>query len=338
MILYHHPSQLPPEWDDCATTLFQTRAFLLHLHTTNPCSQQYLYATANGGKKAAAVIYSLKLDIFSFSSLSLKIPIHICGIPVSTGCAGVFGDPECFSELFEQIKARHGLSLVLNIPCEYTSSFPVDSIPGAWVSGNTLPVMELQVRWKDTNAYIASLRYSYRRRITMLSRSGADLQCSRDSFDTFSEKHYHLYLEVWGKSTEKLERLTQVFFMTLSSPFSLVSFHDSDNLVAWYITLKEDNHFIFFLLGMDYSVLSSYDLYNQILFSVLKDAISCNADTIDFGQTTENAKGRFGAIPKQRLMFATHRNRLIRFLLRRFKGLLAYRVPDYNFHVFRSEA
>jgi hypothetical protein len=88
---------------------------------------------------------------------------------------------------------------------------------------------------------------------------------------------------------------------------------------------------------MNYSLRDQYQSYHNNLFGIIETAIVHKYDSIDFGQTAEIPKTRLGGNLSERRMFAYHKNQVIYFFLRLFKGFFSYRKSNENYHVFKIE-
>src|SRR5699024_9656484 len=94
---------LPTEWDGLAENYFQQTAFLGHAEKYNPCRQRYYVGMLDDQLVAAAIVYTLRLDILTFIKVKSPIRMHIVGIPCSVSSAGIFGSAEAIYALKEHI-------------------------------------------------------------------------------------------------------------------------------------------------------------------------------------------------------------------------------------------
>ena len=97
---------------------------------------------------------------------------------------------------------------------------------------------------------------------------------------------------------------------------------------------KAEDKLIFMLCGMDYSE-DTTDLYYYMLFHIIRYGIKHGCKTIDFGQTSEETKLKFGAALEERYFYAHHSNRIINFLVKHGRYLLEYRYAFPDFCVFK---
>ena len=95
---------LPEKWDRGAEDYFQTKEFLEHTEKYNPCKQRYYTLYQDSVFKAGSIVYTLRLDLFTYLSIPSPFQMNILGIPCSVSCCGMVGSFELFSYLIEHIK------------------------------------------------------------------------------------------------------------------------------------------------------------------------------------------------------------------------------------------
>jgi len=328
---YKNIANLPQQWDKLATNYFQRKEFLEHCERWNPCLQRYYTACENGNLISGAVVYSLVLDLFTFSKLYIPIKVNITGIPCSVSRSGILGTPETSLRLYQSIlKREKGLSLALNLPFKGRGKKNM-------AIGKTLPSITLNRPFPSWGNYLQSLRASYRRRIKSIEKKTESIQFNQSYCNEFNEEMYDLYLQVYNRSNAKLECLNFNFFNHLPKNFTVISAWISNRLAGWAITLFDDQTFYFFFGGVDYTVNSLFDIYFRLLIEVVRSGIETGANSIDLGQTAEIPKLRLGGESIPLYMFATHSNPLYRSVLHSTIGMLQYRRSVPQHRVFKEE-
>jgi len=320
---------LPDEWDAMADCYFQRKKFLLHCQNWNHCNQRYYVAYENDELITGAVVYTLRLNLFTYYKLSLPITMQITGIPCSVSCGGLVGKSNRTLELFENICLQEkGLKLALNIDS-------IDGVPRKIFAGNTLPVIKFKNNFSSTNDYLKSLRADYRRRLDLINKKSSALQFTQNSCSKFTIEMYHQYIRVYERSNAKLERLDYRFFKYLPSEFKLIVARANGTLAGWFITLNADSKLYFFLGGLNYSMNEELETYHRLLQEIILQGINSGAQYIDLGQTAEIPKMRLGGESQSKYMIANHSN-MINILLRASKKLLEYKNDFPKHHVFRN--
>lgn len=321
--------KLPADWDLPTEEYFQTKEFLKHCHEYNPCRQRYYVMMRDGGFAAGAVVYTLKLDLLTFLRVPSPISMQIIGIPCSVSAPGLLGEHEEISAMTRCLMSREAGFLVgLNLGA------PPDA--AGIIPGRTLPSVAMNCRFASWEDYRDVLRSDYRRRLDRLVSTWKNAKAETGPCDRFDGRMYKLYLEVYKRSSVKLEKLSLEFFANLPAPFSLTTYHSGRSLLGWHICAAWKNKFYFFMGGMDYQYGSRYNTYYNLLNGVLKEAIRFGAHTLDWGQTAETPKTRMGGRLVEKQMFAYHRSSLFRSLVDKFRDKLEYKGKAAETRVFRG--
>ncbi len=319
---------LPEEWDKLSPYYFSQKEFLAHCERYNPCNQRY-YLLQN--RKAAAIVYTLRQNIFAFGRLSLPIRMHICGIPCSVAGSGLLGEPPYIHELKNLIISHEkGFVLFLNL------SAPAEE--GKTATGKTLPSLVINNSFSGFDDYCSALRAPYRRRLNQNLHLSSALKASEIPLSAFTDEMYRQYLAVYDRSRGKLEKLTKDFFTHLGSPFRLKVYEANGETAAWNICLHHNQTHYFFLGGLNYALNSRHRTYFRMLADIVKEGIESGCAAIDLGQTAEVPKSRLGGQPIPLFMEATHSNPLLRRILKAASGMLEYKRALPQINVFKQIA
>ena len=326
-ITYDKIDQVPKDWDELAgSNIFLTRDFLCHLERVNPCCQAYHRLEDYMCRpKAVYVDYTLKLDIFSYSLFSHKIPLRIMGVPCSVAKPGFSAAPGSENELWQHFQSRKGAKLILN--CS-------QKLPGK--AGNTLPACRLQINWSSFEEYLQAMRSSYRYRTNKAIRKWHGVQVDILPPSRFDQNMYLLYEAVYAKSTAKLEKLPFDFFKNLTTKARLIRASYKGQLLGFCVIIPEDDELVFLFTGFDYRLNHQFDTYYNLLLEILCFGIANNYTVIDFGQTAEETKLKLGAQLFGFEMYIGHSNPIINWAANRALGALSYRVPSVPYRVFKT--
>ena len=293
------------------------------LKNGNPLSQRY-YFIEKGGSYAFFTVYTNKMDLFTFGRARLMMKIQTVAFPCSLSCGGYITNDLQF--MLGYIKTIRGCKLVLNLP-------EPASIKGM-SRGETLPTCKLTLLpcHTDTEAYLNSLRSPYRRRINLAVKKCGDITVRQ--INDGSINIHPLYLQTFSRSDYKLEQLEQVFFDRVEGD-RLVFMKNGEP--AGFVLLKQNgSELVFMLCGMDYRY-ETADLYYYMLLRIVDYAIAHGCSTIDFGQTSEKTKLKFGAVLEKRFFCAHHSNPLLNLAAMAGKHILEYKYSFPEFHVFKGE-
>jgi hypothetical protein len=310
-------AELPPQWNELAGNYFRSTPFLLYCEMHNPCLQRYYLCYQNETFMAGAVVYSLALNIFTFARLRYPIQMTIVGIPASVSATGIFGKSDYAELLKDHICAvEKGFILFLNLEEK--------PLKGKHASGKTLPSIIIENTFTNWHDYLNGLRAPYRRRLLHIRQKEKNLELKKMKCDAFNLEMYQLYMQVYNRSKDKLEKLSQDFFKKLPTAYSLTACYFKEKLLGWNISLHIGDTFYFFMGGVDYEMNRTYNTYFLLLTDLVKDGIEKKANFIELGQTAEIPKMRLGGQVSERYMEAHHSNRIFNGLLKIFSPLLEY--------------
>ncbi|MHB1454782.1 MAG: GNAT family N-acetyltransferase [Saccharofermentanales bacterium] len=256
--------------------------------------------------------YRMKLNILTFSRLTLSLPFWVVGLPVSVSGSGFCGDLDA---MIRDYRKRKGLILLLNL--ESTEGIPSDI-----ACGRTLPTCVFDNRYGSFEEYLSCLKSAYRRRVVAALSKGKPLEIRRIDGLEFTAEMYGLYLNVLQRSKYPLETLDIGFFRHFDAQIHVL--YDNGTPLAFVMTKRFGIRLHFLFGGMDYTARDRFDLYYNMLLTVIRIGIEEKVSQIDFGQTAEGVKCRIGCRIHPKYMCAFAGNRLINRLFGLFSGYLEY--------------
>ena len=291
------------------------------LKDENKFEQEYYYIE-NGKDYAFFILYKNKMNIFTFGKLKCFLNLKVIGYPCSLSNCGYITNNERF--MFDYIKTISGAKLVLNV------SNPI--LIEDMTVGETLPTCIFKNTFSSVDEYLTSLRSGYRRRINIAINNCKDIEIKEINDNSIDV--YDLYLNTYNKSNYKLEKLEKGFFEKIEAQ-KLVFL--KNNKPVGFVLIKQDNDkLIFMLCGMDYQY-DTTDLYYYMLFNIIKYAIDHNCEIIDFGQTSEETKMKFGALLDEKYFYAHHTNPILNYAVKLGKNILEYKYDFPEYRVFKEE-
>lgn len=133
-----------------------------------------------------------------------------------------------------------------------------------------------------------------------------------------------LFQQVLARSETRLEELGRPFFEALARDpgYVLNTARIDGELVGGALCRAEGEDLVFLYVGMDYERAREVDLYFNLLHSVLALALERGCTRIHWGQTSLDAKGRFGGVARPYWFYLRFRNPLADRLVRALAPLL----------------
>jgi hypothetical protein len=211
-----------------------------------------------------------------------------------------------------------------------------------WLLAPSELTWHLNLRWPSFAAYLGSLRSHYRYKI---KKSAARLKARDILVDVvplaegYNPTLHRLYEAVVDRAAICLERLTCEFFQQLGCNYPaqthLLRFRRQGQVVGWVALLRDGDHLYDLFHGLDYAENEVADLYFNQLAAVVRQGITSGARWLHLGQSTGQAKTRFGATSATRWIALQHRVRPVNGLLACGHRVLFPDPPKIHRRVFR---
>jgi hypothetical protein len=324
--------ELSDNWDNTINAYFQSKEFLDYSEKYNPCNQRYYELYIDNEWRAGAVLYTAKVNLLTFTHIPSPITVHFIGLPVSVSSPGLIGNLEDQHLLVGEIlKLEKGFIVGVNVD----SSFQLNDI----FIMNYLPSVMLNHDFSSWDDYMAELRSDYRRRVRKILKlfQNHDIQTHELNCSEMTEEMYQLYLDIHNKTKEKIEKLSYEYFKNLpNNKFRLKVYKYRQEILTWHIYVTDKDTLIFFFGGLNYELNNQFHSYYNNLAEIIREAINRNYKQIDFGQTAEIAKLKFGGQLATKKMFGYHNRFVVRKALRLASKIIEYKLNVPEFRVFKS--
>jgi hypothetical protein len=201
--------------------------------------------------------------------------------------------------------------------------------PAGWLLAPSEPGSALALEGPDFATYLRSLRSPYRYRLRKAARrlEQAGVRVEVAPLAAAWEPGLHaLYEAVLGRAAVQLERLTPAFFAGLGRALGeralLVSFRRDGRVIGWVAMVVEGEAAYDLFHGIDYAAGADCDLYVNQIAAAIGVATERGARAFCLGQSTEEAKARFGARPAPLWVALRHRSAALTAALRAGQGVL----------------
>ncbi len=371
--LYATAAELDPQaWDALGHDPFSEHAVLRAVENAGLPDVDLWYATVvneQGRLVAAAPVSRIAIDgarlthglfhrligaVRTVMPQFLQTRLMVCGTPLSVANSAVrlaegADAPAVFRALagsLERHAVEQGAAWCVfkelngrDLPAAQTA------IGGAkgWLFAPSEPNSRLSIGWDDWEAYLASLRSDYRYKIRKALRQFAGAGGEVDVVplaEGYDDELHRLYEAVLARAPIQLERLTARFFLEVGRALGprawLIRFHARGRVIGWVALVLDGTAAYDLFHGIDYQRNAACALYFNQLAAVIRFAIEQGARSLSLGQSTEIAKGRFGAESVPLWIALRHRSAAVRGALRAGGRLLfpAKQVPRHR--VFRA--
>jgi hypothetical protein len=288
----------------------------------------------------------------------MHVNMLFCGLPVSVGqnslavtSAADAGEVvRMLDTLMLTLSADRKIHLLLFKEFRADQCAYLDTLLALGYHRGESPVMQhFYPRFPDFDEYLGALKSHYRYDVTRsrrkLDRAGYEvswLTNPESIVRLYTREVHRLYEAVVERAENKLEILPPEFFLELSRQFQdqvRLTVISKDNRVAafnWALATPSTYHFLF--CGIDYALNEDADLYFNVMYADLDQALRANVGDIQVGQTSDMFKARLGCTQQPLFVYAKGTGTVVSHLIQAgFRVLLPPRpqVPTYS--IFKTQ-
>lgn len=171
--------------------------------------------------------------------------------------------------------------------------------------------LHLDPKWDSVDDYVADLDKKYRTRYKKITKNLGNLsfeELSLEQIEHFNKQIYALYLEVTQKQNFRIGELNSTYFLAkkklLKDKFKIFGVISEGKLIAFSSHILDNkNQLEIHYVGFDYEHNDTHNLYFNILFHGLSQAIKHKIGVLELGRTAEIAKASLGAKPHYKLNY-----------------------------------
>lgn len=187
------------------------------------------------------------------------------------------------------------------------------------------PNMIVNIVWKTFSEYLNAMSKKYRNRAKGIIKKGEVIErkmFSPEDIRANSKQIQLLYNNVHLKAKFRLASLSVAYFAelkkVLKEDFIFIAYYQNEKMIgfrtSFILNRSVEAHFI----GLDYSLNKELDLYQNILYDYVKEAIDKNAEQLFLGRTASEIKTTVGAEAEQLTCYIRHRNPLSNRIIKPF--------------------
>jgi len=178
--------------------------------------------------------------------------------------------------------------------------------------------MALRPEWETFTDYEKSLKHKYAQRVRNVRKAAAGAafrELDADEVAARKAELYALYRQVTERQPVRLGYLSPELLPMLkraNNTLRVWGIFEEEKLVAFASGWVRSDAFDMFYIGFDYAENARLQLYFNILFFAVEQAISLRAPQLILGRTALEAKARLGCRPKYLQTFLYIRNPVLR--------------------------
>jgi hypothetical protein len=199
--------------------------------------------------------------------------------------------------------------------------------------------------WTSFIHYEKSLKHKYAQRLRKVRQSMAALEVKElTSTDVAASAAsiYELYLQVTANQPVRLGMLSKAFLPELKRHYGerlkVWGFYEEGQIIAFVSAWVQKYSFDMFYIGFDYARNSALQLYFNILFFAIEQAIVQEKPQLVLGRTALEAKARVGCKPTYLSTFLYIRNPVLRSLVGRLQQRFTEGAGEWeNRHPFKKD-
>jgi len=181
--------------------------------------------------------------------------------------------------------------------------------------------MELNIpaEWVGMHDYEKALKHKYAQRLRKVRSEWPNVlvkELSLEEVKAEQENIYRLYRQVTLHQQVRLGFLSPQFIPVLKECYGdelkVWGVYEEEKMIAFFSAWVKDDAFDMFYIGFDYERNKELQLYFNMLFFSVEQAITLKKGKLILGRTALDAKARIGCKPRYLLTFLYIRNRFIR--------------------------
>lgn len=204
--------------------------------------------------------------------------------------------------------------------------------------------MSLPESWRTVDDYVQSLKHKYAQRYRKIKTSWHRLTIKElDVSGTISEQAvlFGLYQQVSNHQQVRLGRLSESFLPELKKQYPdrlrIWMVYEDGKPVAFFSAWVLETMLDMFYIGFDYARNQELNLYFNILFFGVEQAVLLQKSRLVMGRTALEAKARLGCRPRYLSTYVYIRNRLLRTIVTQFRQAVVQEEGAWeNRHPFRQ--
>lgn len=208
--------------------------------------------------------------------------------------------------------------LVKDTPEELTTYFQHYAPQYLLLRNDISMEMAIPAEWQSMHEYEKALKHKYAQRYRKVRNAIGALEIKELTATEVAAQRdeiYKLYLGVTEQQQVRLGFLNKNFLPMLKAKYDSLKVwgvYEEGKMIAFLSAWVKEDAFDMFYIGFNYSKNNTYQLYFNILFFAIEQAIAYRKPKLILGRTALEAKARLGCKPHYLSTFLYIRNGFIR--------------------------
>lgn len=210
-------------------------------------------------------------------------------------------------------------SLVKDVPASLVPYFQNFSNKFMQLRNDISMEMRLPQHWKSFADYEQALKHKYAQKLRKVRQGMSGVQIeelSAADVNGESARIFELYLQVCKRQSFSMGMLNERFLPDLKHFYGdrlrIWAFYEGDQMLAFASAWVHEDTFDMFYIGFDYQYNNERNLYFNILYFSIEQAIVLGKSHLNLGRTALEAKARLGCRPRYLHTFLSVRNVCLR--------------------------
>lgn len=308
---------------------------------------------------AALSAFTVSLDLFLGKGLQrlatrlrrwfprfLRIDVLFCGLPASFGQKNLVrsNDARALELLVAEMEAIARQAGLRFLCVKEFKAHELPQVEGlerlGFFRGHSIPYMAVDIRWRSFDDYLSSLRHSYRRHIRRSQAKRGAMRLVTGGAEVVSPgRFFPLYRNVMARSETRLEMLNEAFFerlwTELGAELQIVAAVEGDEVLGAALLVRTGATLNFMLAGLPETRRTPHDVYFNLLYAIVDQAIRQGCHRLNLGQTAYWGKQQIGGQAEEVFLFFKAVSPGLHSVLRSLRRILFPRLRLASPHVFK---
>lgn len=191
------------------------------------------------------------------------------------------------------------------------------------------PSMIVDIQWNTFDEYQNAMSKKYRNRSKTIIKKGVEIErinFSSEDILTNAQQIQHLYNNVHLKAKFRMASLSVNYFAemknVLGNNFRFIAYYYNKTMIGFKTSFIQKESVEAHFIGLDYDLNKELELYQNILYDYITEAIETKSRQLFLGRTASEIKSTVGAEAHSLTCYIRHRNPLSNHFIKPFVDYL----------------